>query len=122
MSWRAIDVALRTPGARTHAPIDPSGEAEMKLGMVLLLAAAAGSASAQPALTSLGSGTPISVTNNLGGTYYIGGTAGSGGIGRWTLTGSTMTPSSIGGNAGGYMSSDGLFQVGTHPNTSPQVT
>ena len=38
-----------------------------------LIACTAGAAFAQPAITSLGGGGPVSVTNSIGGTIYIGG-------------------------------------------------
>ncbi|MCC6322601.1 MAG: immunoglobulin domain-containing protein [Phycisphaerales bacterium] len=72
------------------------------------LLAAAGVATAQPTITSLGSGSPLSVTNSLSGTYYIGGTGVvSGGAGRWAFTSSGITTAdAVGSGGGGQISKD----------------
>ncbi len=90
--------------------------------VLALLVGTAGVASAVPSLTSLGSGTPLGVTNSLSGTYYIGGSGlSTGAAARWTLTGTTLTATEIGGNGGGPISADGLFQVASTLNTGPQI-
>src|SRR5258708_5874603 len=86
------------------------------------LACAAGLAAAQPTITSLGSGVPSSVTNNLSGSTYVGGagmqtTAAA----RWTLTGSTLSAAEIGGNGGGLVSADGQFATGLLLNSAPTI-
>lgn len=63
----------------------------------------AGMASAQPTITSLGSGNPLNVTN---GSAFIGGTA------RWTNTAGVFSMTPIGGGSANYMSDDGLFHAG----------
>ncbi len=91
--------------------------------VLALLVGTAGVASAVPSLTSLGSGTPLGVTNSIGGTYYMGGSGLSTNAAcRWTLTGSTLTAVEIGGTGGsGFISADGLFQTGSFLNTGPQI-
>lgn len=77
---------------------------------------------ALPEIISLGSGTPNSVTNDLAGVRYIGG-SGFGGVGaaRWTLSGGALTGANIGSNGGGAISADGLYQSLIIPNNSPQI-
>lgn len=97
---------------------------KFSLLMAATIASIAGFAVAQPTLTSLGGGVPIGVTNQIGGTYYIGGAgaAGTATASRWTLTGATLTGIEIGGTGGGgLISSDGLFQTGQWLNTGPQI-
>jgi hypothetical protein len=82
-----------------------------RLAAAAAICAMAGSAFAQPTITSLGAGIPLGVSNNTGGSYYIGG---SGMIttaaDRWTLTGSTLTAVEISGSNGqGYISADGAY-------------
>ena len=61
----------------------------IRIGAGVVVCALAGLASAQPTLTSLGSGSPLSVTNLTGGSYIIGGSGQSTtAAARWTLTGS----------------------------------
>src|SRR5881394_2772582 len=86
------------------------------------LACAAGLAAAQPTITSLGSGSPSSVTNNLSGSTFVGG----GGMqttaaDRWTLSGSTLTAAEIGGSGGGLVSADGQYATVLLPNSSSRV-
>jgi hypothetical protein len=83
----------------------------IRTASAFVIAAAASACLAQPTITSLGSGVPLDITNNLSGTYFMGGS--SGGARRWQLTGSSLTIvdiSSAGG--GGQMSSDGQYMVG----------
>ena len=78
------------------------------VGLMALVAAAG----AQPAVTSLGGGVPLSVTNNLGGSIYVGGTLSSSAT-RWTLTNSGLSITEAGGTgSSGYLSSNGQVQVG----------
>jgi hypothetical protein len=73
----------------------------------------AGSALAQPVLTSLGA-TPGGISNPQGGTYYI-----SGANSRWILNGGTLTYSGFGAAGavyGGQISSDGAYQTCTLAN------
>jgi len=80
---------------------------------------------AQPTLTSLGGGSPISVTNELSGTYYIGGSGiSSTAAARWSLTGATLMATEVVGSAGGgYLATDDaafmttLIQNGTSNET-----
>jgi len=80
-------------------------QAKMRLSVaacLTLVAGAASSALAVPTLTTLGGGTPLSVTNEISGTNYIGGSsASSAGAARWSLTGAALTsftvPDSMGG-------------------------
>ena len=78
-------------------------------------------AEAQPTLTTLGGGLPLRVTNNIGGSYYIGGTANSGGAARWTLTGSSLSVADLGGGGSGYLSADGSTITGLGLNDSPRI-
>ncbi len=86
------------------------------------IVAAAGTASAQPTITSLGGGVPQGVTNSISGTVYIsgGGLVTAGGA-RWTLSGSTLTGIDLGGTRGGPISADGVYQIGNILN-NPQVS
>jgi hypothetical protein len=87
-----------------------------------LVACAANFAVAQPTITSLGSGGPNSVTNNIGGSYLVGGSGmTTTAADRWTLTGSTLTPAEVGGSGGGLISADGAYQVVLVPNNVSQV-
>src|SRR5215475_9598088 len=91
------------------------------LALAFLLSAAY-CAQGQPTITSLGSGVPLGVTNNAGGTIYISGAGVSTtAAARWTLNGSTLTATEIGGSGGGMMSADGQYVAGVFANTSPQV-
>src|SRR5690349_10860911 len=91
----------------------------MALGAV---ACAAGLAAAQPTLTSLGSGSPNSVTNNLSGTQYVGGANITTNVaGRWSLSGSTLTATDIGGVGSGLVSADGQWETVLVPNNSPRI-
>ncbi len=98
-----------------------------RIGAGVLVCALAGVAAAQPTITSLGSGTPIGVSNSAGGTYYISGTsiATSQAVGRWAFTPgiSSLTTSELGANGNAYpaISSDGAYQLGMLPNSAPQV-
>jgi hypothetical protein len=89
------------------------------IGMV---ACTAGLAAAQPTITSLGGGSPSSVTNNLSGSFYVGG-AGmqSAAADRWTLSGSTLTAGEIGGSGGGLVSADGQYAIVLVPNGAPNI-
>ncbi len=95
----------------------------LKHVLALVLAAGATTCLAQPTITSLGGGVPIGVTNSLSGTYYIGGSGlSTASAARWTLTGSTLVGTEIGGTGGGgYISQDGRFQTGQWLNTGPQI-
>jgi len=80
-------------------------QAKMRLSVaacLTLVAGAASSALAVPTLTTLGGGTPLSVTNEIGGTNFIGGSSASGAAAnRWSLTGAVLSsftvPDSMGG-------------------------
>src|SRR5258706_16429187 len=92
------------------------------LGLMALgaLACAAGLAAAQPTITSLGSGVPSSVTNNLSGSTYVGGagmqtTAAA----RWTLTRSSLSAGGIGGNRGRRGAARGPVAAGAPLHTAP---
>jgi hypothetical protein len=88
-----------------------------------LIACTAGAAFAQPAITSLGGGNPTSVTNSIGGTIYIGGSGLlSTAADRWSLTGSTLSVTEIGGAGGSVLSADGQFATGLFANTGPTIT
>jgi len=91
--------------------------------MALAAIAFSSDAWAQPTITSLGSGVPQGVTNNVGGTIYIGGSGlSSAATSRWTLSGGTITPAEIPSAGGpGIISSDGEFQIGVLANTNPQI-
>lgn len=83
-------------------------------GMTLIAAHAAW---ATPTITSLGSGAQTAVTNDIGGTIYTGPNGiGATGAGRWTMTGSILTPANYGQNGGNGMSADGAYLTGTMPN------
>ncbi|GJQ30137.1 MAG: hypothetical protein HBSAPP03_20210 [Phycisphaerae bacterium] len=85
------------------------------LGMAAVMALIAGTASAQPTITSLGTGSPAGVTN--GGTHIS-----AGGV-RWIYNAGTYSYESIAGFAsgGGMMSTDGVYYAGTILN-NPQVS
>src|SRR5437870_3073397 len=70
--------------------------------------------SAQPTITSLGSGTPLSVSNPTGGIIYIGGAGvATTAPARWTLNGTSLSVSEIAGLVGsGYMSANGAYLTG----------
>ncbi len=93
----------------------------MKKSLIALsLMAGTATCLAQPTITSLGTGAPTSVTNNLGGTYYVGGSGGS--VFRWSLTGASLTQQNLGATGGGgRMSADGQFLTGQWLNTGPQI-
>ncbi len=84
----------------------------------LVLAGIAGSAIAQPTITSLGSGAPAGVSDPVSGTYYISGSNGQAVL--WTLNGSTLTYNLMGGNGGGRISANGVNFIGTAVH-SPQT-
>ncbi|MBX3357708.1 MAG: hypothetical protein KF745_04695 [Phycisphaeraceae bacterium] len=83
--------------------------------------AAASAAVAQPQITSLGTGTPASVSNPVSGTNYITGTSSSS-IARWTLSGGTLTLDNLGGTGSGVTSADGSLVAGAVLNVSPQAS
>lgn len=90
--------------------------------MVVVLSTAA-LVRAEPVIVSLGTGIPLSVTDNLntsGGEYYIaGGTSGN--VMRWTFDGSSVTLTNMGvsgSTAQGYLTPDGVYQVGCSANTN----
>jgi hypothetical protein len=88
------------------------GLARLALTAMAAVCGLAASAHAVPTLTTLGGGTPLSVTNEIGGTIYIGGSSpSSAGAARWSLTGSALTsivvPDSMGG--GELSLDDGAF-------------
>jgi hypothetical protein len=87
-----------------------------------LVFAMAGTAFAQPIITSLGSGTPNSVALQ-GGAVVVGGAGLSGtSAARWTLSAGTLSTSSIPGTiGGGLISSDGAFSAATVLNDAPQI-
>ncbi len=95
------------------------------IGAGLAAATLASMAVAEPTITSLGSGTPIGVSNLTGGKYYV---SGSGitttSVGRWAFTPGTgvLTATELGGTSNSYpgISVDGAFQLGLLPNTAPQ--
>ena len=92
------------------------------LPAMLVSASFVAGAFAQPQIISLGSGTPNSVTVDLSGTRYIGGSGfGVVGAARWTLVGNSLVGQTIGGNGGGLISADGVYQTMTIPNSSPQT-
>lgn len=79
---------------------------------------------AQPQIVSLGSGSPATVTNELSGTYTVGGTGISlSQAAIWTLNGATITANNIANTAlgAGYVSADGQYAAVLIPNTSPQL-
>src|SRR5262245_28403847 len=89
---------------------------------VVFLWSAAICAQGQPTITSLGSGIPLGVTNNAGGNTYISGSGvNTTAAARWTLNGSTLTVTEIGGSGGGLISADGQYETGVFANASPQV-
>jgi len=77
----------------------------------LFVATLAGLALGQPTLTSLGTGTPLGVSNPQGGTVYIGGAGGTGtaNVTRWALNGAGLTLSDAGTPGNGYISADGRY-------------
>ncbi|MBS0196654.1 MAG: immunoglobulin domain-containing protein [Planctomycetes bacterium] len=86
------------------------------------LLALSGLALAQPSITSLGGGVAVSVTDNIGGAYYLGGSgAATTAACRWVLGPSGLTLTEIGGAGPGYMSTDGSIIAGTMLNTAPQI-
>ncbi|HEX2838628.1 MAG TPA: hypothetical protein VHN77_10920 [Phycisphaerales bacterium] len=85
---------------------------------ICALACLAGTAIAQPTITSLGSGTPQGVSNPVSGTTYISGSNGQAVL--WTLNGATLTQTAMGGAGGGRISADGANFVGTALH-SPQT-
>ena len=89
------------------------------LSAAALLACISGAAIAQPTIVSLGTGSPLTVTNSNAGTITVGGSNGT--AVRWSLTGSTMSFTNLGGAAGGPMSSDGLFHTAGFLNVGPSV-
>ena len=90
---------------------------------ILLFLACATLAHAQPRIVALGGGAPVAVSNQTGGTYFIGGSGLSAAeAARWTLTGPTLTAANIGGSGSTAISVDGAFQAGTVPNTNPQLS
>ncbi len=124
----------QAPAMFIHPPDPMPGlqkeEATMKritrIGAAVSVCALAGVALAQPTITSLGSGTPQGVSNLTGGTYFVSGTGiVTTQVGRWALTpgSSLLTTTELGatGNAYPTISSDGVYQLGVLPNTSPQV-
>jgi hypothetical protein len=97
-----------------------------RIGAGVVVCALAGIASAQPTITSLGSGTPTGVSNPTGGIYYVSGTGiVTTQVGRWVFTPgvSSLSTSELGGagNAFPAISGDGAYQLGIFPNASPQV-
>ncbi|MFO0831886.1 MAG: hypothetical protein U0637_08575 [Phycisphaerales bacterium] len=78
---------------------------------LFLLASIAGSAVAQPTITSLGTGLPAGVSDPVSGIYYISG--GSGSATLWTLNGASLSATSLGGNSGGRIAADGSALIGT---------
>lgn len=76
-------------------------------------------AMASPRIVSLGSGVPNSVTNDISGTYYIGGAGlASTSATRWTVTGTSMTITEIGGSGSGFISMDAAYQTGLFTNAA----
>jgi len=88
---------------------------------VAILALTAGTVMAQPSLVSLGGSSPLSVTNELSGTYYVGGVGTTGTATRWSLTGTALSATNTGGSGSGYISRDGLYLAGLLPNTGGLV-
>jgi hypothetical protein len=90
---------------------------------IAVLAGLAGSAMAQPTITSLGSGGPLSVSNNIGGSYYVGGSGiNSTAAARWTVTAGGITSQEISGTVGsGWMSADGTHLTALVTNSNPRI-
>ncbi|MFA6043873.1 MAG: hypothetical protein WC718_02710 [Phycisphaerales bacterium] len=91
------------------------------LSATLCLALSAG---AQPSITSLGSGSPLSISNQTSGVFYIGGSGiSTTAAARWSFNGSTVTVSELAGSngGGGFISSDGSILYTTALNTAPQI-
>ena len=81
-------------------------------------------AGAQPTITSLGSGTPLSISNQTGGVYYVGGLGvSSATAARWAFDGSTLSVTELAGTAagGGWISQDGSILYTTALNAAPQI-
>jgi hypothetical protein len=88
--------------------------------VALLLAACASTALAQPTITSLGAGLPLSVTNAQGGVVYVGGQLSN--TVRWSISSAGVVLQDTGSaGGGGQISADGLFVAGHQLNTGPQV-
>ncbi|MBL9000442.1 MAG: hypothetical protein JNK25_04830 [Phycisphaerae bacterium] len=88
---------------------------------IISIAALAGTAAAQPSLTSIGSGSPSSVTNSIGGTIFIGGSGFGSGSSRWSVTGGVISGQDLGGSGGGFVSANGAAHTGFFPNTGPTI-
>ncbi len=94
----------------------------ISLSAAAFVGAIAGSALAQPAITSLGSGVPNSIARQ-GGTVIIGGSGLSGtSAARWTYSGGSLSAASIPGTiSGGLLSSDGAFSTAGVLNDVPRI-
>jgi hypothetical protein len=97
------------------------GAARLALTAAAAISTLAGSALAQPTLTSLGNAAPNSVTNSIGGSIYIGGSAGGSAI-RFTLSGSGLSSQQISGTSGGgLITPDGSHLTALVVNNSPRI-
>lgn len=89
------------------------------LTAVLALALSAG---AQPSIVSLGSGSPLSISNPQGGVYFVGGSGvTTAAAARWIVNPASLSVSELAGsNGSGFISDDGSIMYVTAPNSNPQ--